>query len=165
MKKLRLLLTEVCNRRCAGCCNKDWGLETLPVCESYEGFSEFLLTGGEPLLVYELVRDTVAKIREQSRSPIYLYTGMSKDFMLFEMVLNIVDGITLTLHTKRDVSSFIGLNLAIKDCCAGKIMRLNVFDGIDLTGIDLSLWKVKDHIHWIKDCPLPEGEVFMRIAM
>jgi len=161
--KLRLILTKVCNRRCAGCCNKDWDLDSLPVCDSYEGFSEFLLTGGEPLLFPEIVFKTVKAIRKQSQSPIYLYTAYSKNILLFNAMLQLVDGITLTLHSKSDIYHFSLLNQLLENCCDGKNMRLNVFDGIDLTGINLSRWKVKDHITWIKDCPLPEGEVFMRI--
>ena len=43
-----------------------------------------------------------------------------------------------------------------------KSLRLKVFKGVDVSGIDLSLWDVKDNIEWIKDCPLPEDEVLMR---
>jgi hypothetical protein len=42
-------------------------------------------------------------------------------------------------------------------------MRLNVFKGVDLTGVDVTHWKVRTDIEWVKDCPLPEGEVFMRL--
>jgi hypothetical protein len=121
------------------------------------------LTGGEPLLFPEIVFKTVKAIRKQSQSPIYLYTAYSKNILLFNAMLQLVDGITLTLHSKSDIYYFSLLNQLLENCCDGKNMRLNVFDGIDLTGINLSRWKVKDHITWIKDCPLPEGEVFMRI--
>jgi len=39
---------------------------------------------------------------------------------------------------------------------------LNVFKGISLDGIDLSLWKVKENMTWIRDCPLPDNEEFLR---
>ena len=45
-------------------------------------------------------------------------------------------------------------------------MRLNLFDNIKAMlpqDIDLSKWQVKD-MEWIKDCPVPKGEDFRRIA-
>ena len=33
--KLRLILFEKCNRNCAGCCNKDANIPTLPVIDNY----------------------------------------------------------------------------------------------------------------------------------
>jgi molybdenum cofactor biosynthesis enzyme MoaA len=53
VKKLRLLVTERCARSCSGCCNHDWDLAALPTCESYAGYDEVLLTGGEPMLYPE----------------------------------------------------------------------------------------------------------------
>jgi hypothetical protein len=44
----------------------------------------------------------------------------------------------------------------------GKSLRLNVFKGVSLAELNLSCWKVKPNIKWIKNCPLPEDEVFMR---
>jgi molybdenum cofactor biosynthesis enzyme MoaA len=44
MKKLRLLVTSECNRSCSGCCNKEWDLDKLPVCESYKDYDEIYLT-------------------------------------------------------------------------------------------------------------------------
>jgi hypothetical protein len=48
---------------------------------------------------------------------------------------------------------------------AGRGMRLNVFEGVTIPeDTDLSLWKVKEQMVWIKDCPLPQDEVFMRLS-
>ena len=48
--KLRLLVTEECNRHCPGCCNNNWDLKSLSVCKSYRDYEQILITGGEPLL-------------------------------------------------------------------------------------------------------------------
>ena len=160
--KLRLLLTKVCNRRCRGCCNKDWNLDALPVCTNYSAFNEFLLTGGEPLLYPQLVKKVVADIRRQSSFPIYMYTAMSSNRNLFFDILNVLDGITLTLHGRKDLEPFKRINEGIRSWL-GKKLRLNVFKGIPLTGLDLSCWKVKPNMYWVKNAPLPDDEVFMRL--
>ena len=72
---------------------------------------------------------------------------------------------TLTLHGQEDVEDFKFLNgMILKGgrLIGNKSLRLNVFKGVDLTGIDLSRWQVKPDIEWIKDCPLPGDEVLKR---
>lgn len=163
--KLRLLLTEECNRSCKGCCNKGWDLSSIPVCISYEGFEEILITGGEPLIKPGLLFATIINIRMVTDTPIYIYTAYREDPARLWRFLSLVDGITLTLHTKKDVAAFKELNdMVIRYLPAGsKSLRLNVFKGIELTGIDTSRWIVKKDMVWIKDCPLPENEEFMRV--
>ncbi len=164
MKKLRLLLFEECDRRCPGCCNKDWDLNKLPVVRSYKGYDIISLTGGEPLLLPLLVKNTIIKIRRETNALIYLYTTRTAPITDFLHMLYHVDGICVTLHEQTDVPPFLVLNdelyFALPD---GKSMRLNIFKGIDIGKNDISKWKVKRDIEWIKNCPLPEDEVFMRL--
>ncbi len=42
-KKLRLLLFEECTRSCPGCCNRDWDLQSLPVCRDYSPYQLIML--------------------------------------------------------------------------------------------------------------------------
>lgn len=163
--KLRLLLLEKCNRTCKGCCNKEYDLHALPVCHDFSGYSEVLLTGGEPLLVPEVIRSTVDRIRLQNpTAPIILYTAWRENASELIDMLAIVDGITLTLHTRKDVEPFLRLNKLLRfHGWSGKSLRLNVFRGISLGDADVSAWSVKSGITWIKDLHLPEGEVFMRL--
>jgi len=164
IKKLRLLLFSECDRSCRGCCNKDWDLTALPECTDYTGYDEIILTGGEPLLRPDLVRRTIHEILAQTEAPIYLYTAKVNGPAIFERILALLDGVTLTLHSRKDVKEFKILNnYLLQTQLPGKSLRLNVFAGISLTGIDLSLWTVKKNIKWIKDCPLPVEEVFMRL--
>lgn len=164
IKKLRLLLFSECDRSCLGCCNKDWDLTVLPECTDYSGYDEIILTGGEPLLHPDLVYRTIHEIHAQTEALIYLYTAKVNEPSVFIKTLNIVDGITLTLHSRKDVELFKVLNgLLLQTQLPNKSLRLNVFSGISLTGTDLSLWTVKKNIKWIKDCPLPVEEVFMRL--
>jgi len=158
--KLRLLLFEKCNRNCPGCCNKDWNLKDLPIVESYKKYDEILLTGGEPLLNPVLIGQTVQDIKNQNRNAkIFLYTAKVDELNDITYVMRWVDGVTITLHDQSDVkpfkefNNFIQLLKSYPDLFS---LRLNIFKGIDVSDVDLSLWKVKKDKEWIKDCPLPK---------
>jgi hypothetical protein len=163
--KLRLLLHSQCNRSCEGCCNKDWDLKNLPIVTSYKGYEKILITGGEPLLTPSLLFLTIESIQEENPSAkIYLYTANVARADLIFAFLAILDGVTVTLHEQQDVFDFVKLNdLLLGQGIINKSLRLNVFKGINISYGNLSLWKVKNDIEWIKDCPLPRDEVFMRL--
>ena len=79
--------------------------------------------------------------------------------------LPFLDGITLTLHEQRDVKPFIRFNNELlKYKPITKSYRLNIFKGVDISGIDLSIWKVKENIEWVKNCPLPKNEDFKKLG-
>lgn len=165
MRKLRLLVTPECNRTCPGCCNNDWDLEALPVCTDYTGYDEILLTGGEPMLELKRVLDITRAIKDVSDAKVYLYTAKSKRAISVITALAWLDGITLTLHEQTDVAGFVKLTTMLESYpvfLKDKSLRLNVFDNVDMTGIDTSLWNVKDDIVWVPECPLPVHEEFMR---
>ncbi len=169
MKKLRLLLFEDCDRSCEGCCNKQWDLDKVPVAEYYTGYDEVLLTGGEPMLSPVMVVSTALLVRRQNPTcKIYMYTAKSKRALDIIAMLNVLDGITLTLHTQEDLFGFMKLNdwlCMMRETLRDKSFRLNVFKGVvvDHHHIDLSMWSVKDDIEWIEDCPLPTNEEFRRV--
>lgn len=162
--KLRLLITEKCNRSCDGCCNKDWDLKSLPIIDSFSEYSEVMITGGEPMLMPELIIDTVTQIRRENiLAPIYVYTAKVDELWQAAYILSITNGLTVTLHEQKDVVPFMAFQSIIKDYINFKSMRLNVFKGIDIQYVDTTGWKVKKNITWIKNCPLPNGEVIGRI--
>ena len=162
-KNLRLLLFSECDRRCKGCCNKDWNLDALPVCTSFTGYDLIMLTGGEPMLKPKLIKSTAKAIRAQTNAPIIVYTAKTSKPDGFIDVLRNVDGVTLTLHTQGDVAGFYRLNEKLLTArLEPKSLRLNVFKGIK---VDVPIyWQVKNNIEWIANCPLPSNEVFMRLA-
>ncbi len=164
MKKLRLLLFEECPRSCKGCCNKDWDLGVLPIVKTFEGYDEIILTGGEPMLRPQLVITVAQSIKQSNPSAaVYMYTACLESFFHTHAVLEHLDGMTVTLHEQKDVEGFEVLNKMMLNHLKKLSLRLNVFKGVNITGIDTSSWKVKDDIEWIKDCPLPEDEEFMRL--
>jgi len=161
--KLRLLLTEKCSRRCKGCCNKDWDLNILPVCESFDGYKEVLITGGEPMLYVDRIIDVWMKCKiTDSNIKVYMYTAYISHPNLLN-ILCFLDGMTITIHTKKDIKNFIILDnylsiLKIPD----KSMRLRVFKGIKLPQLKYKNWKIKKDLVWEKNCPLPDGEEFKK---
>lgn len=165
MNKLRLVMFEQCNRSCEGCCNNDWDLNGLDVCDSFEGYDMIMLTGGEPMLKPDLVIETAERIRQNSMAKIILYTAKSRRALDLIAVMHWLDGLTLTLHEQYDVEAFIQLNKLIQRSPSlfCKDLRLNVFSNVDIDGLNTRFWQVKDGIEWIKDCPLPEGEVIQRL--
>ncbi|MCP4900901.1 MAG: radical SAM protein [bacterium] len=160
--KLRLLLTETCNRSCDGCCNKDWDLSALPVCEDFTPYDMIILTGGEPMLFPLQVKETIRQIRQQTPAPIVLYTARPTQELAAMLLTGALNGVTLTLHKQRDIKPFQNLREALG--MGSPTLRLNVFAGISLHGVETSGWKVRAGMKWIKDCPLPDDEVFMRLA-
>lgn len=170
-KKLRLLVTPDCNRTCAGCCNKDWDLNKLQTCTDFHGYSEIMLTGGEPSLVIDKVEKILIAINKQNpKAYVYIYTAKPEIAYLDMIADGLLTGITLTLHTMRDIAPFVIFNehLEVRDFYANiKIasFRLNVFKSVRFKahGIIADMWVIKDNIEWIKDCPLPKDEVFMKI--
>jgi len=132
----------------------------LPICEDYTGYDQILLTGGEPMLAPDLIERVISDIHKQTECPIYLYTAYVRDVPAVLRILHQLDGLTLTLHEQSDVEPWLELDKVVP--WTTKSLRLNVFEGVDLSAYDTWRWDVKDHIQWIPDCPLPEGEVFMR---
>lgn len=165
-KKLRLLTTKTCNRSCPGCCNKEWNLDELPVCTSYEGYKEVILTGGEPLLFPGKCMSIIMDVKmENPDALIYMYSAKMDDPKLIRDMLRYLDGICLTIHEYKDGVDFVNLDWYLRTNSAFKMrdksLRLNVFkDTFQLRY--MNDWVIRPDIEWIKNCPLPQDEVFMR---
>lgn len=167
-RTLRLIYTPICNRNCAGCCNKDFDLPNLPRPTHFD-YDEIFITGGEPLLFYDEVVGFIKALRLITKAKIYLYTAhiaCGSAMALVDMI-KITDGITLTLHEERDWGYFLQFEFATKDnpeYFEGKSLRLNIFKEVnpDLTKISPK-WRVKSDIEWIENCPLPTNEVLMKV--
>jgi pyruvate-formate lyase-activating enzyme len=170
MSNLRLLLWNECNRRCRGCCNKDWDLDNLPIVQSFSGYDMIMLTGGEVMLYPEKVEAVVAAIRCATDVQIIVYTAKSDPAKALLDVLERADGLTLTLHAQKDVKPFAAFQDALEDALRynhklqNKSLRLNVFKGVDITGVSVRGWKLQRDMVWVKNCPLPKNEVFMRLS-
>lgn len=166
MKKLRVLFTDICNRDCEGCCNKDWDLDALEEAVDYNPFDEIYITGGEPMLYAHKLLNLIDEIQMQvglSRT-IYVHTAKVDNLQAAFDVLSRVNGMTVTLHEQSDVEHLLNFDAFLRNRLKDtKSLRLNIFKGVKIDTSKLNLnWKIKDNIEWIKDCPLPKDEVFMR---
>jgi len=156
--KARVIVTYKCPRNCEGCCNKDWAHEPAKPIQHFN-YEMVMLTGGEPLLFPDKIIELTHQIKSNGGGRIVLYTAMMDGLL---DVLPYVDGVTLTLHDHSAVDEF---NLwAFKHdkelWNSGKSLRLNVFreaeEGKEI--FNSGVFKIKNNIEWLKDCPLPEGE-------
>jgi organic radical activating enzyme len=172
-KKLRLLLVEECNRRCKGCVNTMHDLDILPVVKSFKGYNEIILTGGEPMMYPALIVQTIQKIRKQNLNcKVYLNTAKVDEVRDILRVWGFLDGITVTLHVDKDFKTFQDTVKWMESyrITRSKISkRLNVVSDVltrmsweQIRWLKKSGWQIKSKM-WMDDCPLPEGEVFMRL--
>ena len=164
MDKLRLVLFPECNRNCEGCCNKDWDVTNLPIAESYKDYKVIMLTGGEPMLRPELIKKVCQDIRSENKDcKIILYTAKTEGLIY---MIQYLDGLTLTLHSPDDFHKFYVLdnqmsNLRHMDDFS---LRVNVFKEAGVIDQRLNCnWRIKPDMEWIDNCPLPDGEVLMRL--
>ena len=160
--KLRLLFDKKCNRNCPGCCNKGYDLDNLPIELDFKGYELIMITGGEPMMLPARLTRAIESIRRLTLTPIVVYTAKVDDWRATNWILDIVDGLTVTLHNQDDVVPFMVFHTFMNRYKQPKSLRLNVMEGVELPKpLKLGgLWQVKEDIKWQKHCPLPEDEVF-----
>ena len=172
-QKLRLLVTNKCTRNCAGCCNNDVKPSGAIYIEDLKKidwtiYEKILITGGEPLLFPKQTRDLILSIKKQDpASQITLYTAIFPVICWDDMVtiFENLDGVTFTIHDVDGIRSFIRLNkfwLDRPELNTKISKRLNIFCDVPLFPLNCYGWDVK-FIEWIKNCPLPEDEIFLRL--
>ncbi|MDR2541788.1 MAG: radical SAM protein [Candidatus Peribacteria bacterium] len=175
MKKLRLLVTPECPNSCPLCCNKQINLDGLPIASSFT-YEEIIITGGEPVLYYLKVAALIKTIRETehytgNRAKIYLQTAVYPsdlyvDRLYYIMFNSSLDGIALTVHSKEAIPYLQKLQNRIlnrRDQGKNLSLKLISFKGRDFSAEDYPNWSIKNNVEWLEDCPLPSGEVFMRL--
>jgi len=164
----RVLLWDTCNRNCDGCCNKEWNLDALPKVglSDLSKYSDIILTGGEPMLNPTKLFMIATQIKGLYPSKRLLLYTAKIDSVMFDAICRVIDGVTVTLHEPKDVLQFEtwGINRYTNKAIS---KRLNVFEDVLLTQSQVNKyqmdgWKLKLGIKWIKNCPLPTNEVFVR---
>ena len=115
MKKLRLLVTQECNRTCDGCCNKQFNLNNLPTITNPDHYNQYdiiMITGGEPMLfsnkIYHFIKTLKTQLKYKGK--IILYTAKIDNLLAMSKLLLYLDGITITLHNQYDVRDFLSLD-------------------------------------------------------
>lgn len=169
--KLRLLVTSHCNRSCPGCCNKDWDIKGLPQISVADAakYSEIMITGGEPLLYPEKVNALMlALIKINPSVKIFIYTANIRELASGNTLdSSLFSGIHVTLHediTKHELQLLKYMQERYPITFKTKSMRLQIFPDIKRKiSIMPKLWKRITFNPWIKNCPLPIDEDFMKL--
>lgn len=170
-KTARILITTKCNRSCPGCANEKFvGSEHMHIMgdiSEVSAYDEIILSGGEPMLVPELLMDTIKQIKNISDAPIFLYSSTVKVYdSTVSQILNSIDGLTYTLHYEctdndikmlKDLSFVLGLT---KNLNARLLIDSRLYKKYDFNNISLENWNVVKKLEWLDDgdCPLPEHE-------
>jgi len=164
----RLLVTLDCPRNCDYCVNKlPWPEDTLKVIDSVHpllGYKEVLLTGGEPMLYPGVVLGVTRALKEQNpKQKVYLYTARYDP--RFKRIMEVIDGVTYTLHentTVEDVEDFNAAQLDIVLASAeNKSNRLSLAPNITWAiNIAPYIWRNIKIKRWrtIEDGALPPQE-------
>lgn len=176
-KKLRLLVTKVCNRKCPGCCNKDWDLSAIPKIGLIEmlDYEEIMITGGEPMLYPNLIKNLTSAIKFINPDcKVFIYTAhleaVSNAFIKLneDSHLKNVDGFHLTIHEDAGPVENAALYRIqqFPRIFEGKSMRLQVFPDVTQSlQIRPSFWQRITFNPWIKNCPLPIDEDFCQLSV
>jgi hypothetical protein len=159
LPSLRLIVTELCNRRCAYCANNGYeNIETIQFNE-IKNYGEVVLTGGEPFLK----PDVVSKIVQEHYQTLdlYLYTQMIPS-QLYESVLLQLNGVTVTIHDESAAhlidyyENFItAYGHENPDCN----WRLCLMPGVYDMPYTPSLWSEVRKVEILDYCPYPEDEL------
>jgi len=143
-----------------------------------EGTEMVLITGGEPMLKPRHVLDVAYQVQDHDPGiKIIVYTAgplLSQHGYQYNLIVNwenvakVVDGFTYTLHEPDDALAFCDMvNTGVFDPDRHSL-RLNVFENVtpgdfpEKVSSDLLRWDIRWGYVWMKDCPLPKNEVFMR---
>ena len=165
--KARVVVTLDCSRQCPDCCNHTGILafgKKITDIEQLLGYEEIIITGGEPILIYDKVEAFIKMLRsKQYEGEIYLYSALYRSWA-YEKLLPLVDGLHFTLHAEardQDIIELKALSKVIADF-EGKSFRLSIdnrlYDKYDFSNINFSHWSVIRKLQWLKECPLPAGE-------
>lgn len=161
--KVRLLFTDDCNRKCKGCCNRNWTGEP-PIGLTWQEvreFDEIYITGGEPMLYPKKLKKLIKKLKTKTNK-IFLYTAMPYPKKIFIDIMSFLDGASVTLHTSKDYFNFYCAQYYATPF-EGKSMRLNDFTNKKIKFTNGAEWHHRP-MTWIIDAPLPDGEIFAKLV-
>jgi len=175
MKKntARVIVTDKCSRDCSYCVNKQrggsmfWNAHPLTDVQKLLDFEMILITGGEPLLVYDRVISLLIEIRAREEDiPVILYASRNLiDYPTWHRLFKFIDGVTWTVHDEkddlvheRDKQDLIDFQMNAR-IYTDKSFRLNLAPSlVDIYPIIPMVWDQIKIKTWLGDCPLPDNE-------
>lgn len=172
MKKARIVVTLECNRDCENCCNKEGVFNQHKILGNITDvldYDEIIITGGEPMLIWDRVYNLIVFIRDAGYcGRIYLYSALYNWHLerAYSLILDIIDGLCFTVHNEakdREIMELKELSeSSMLEDNKNKSLRLHIdsrlYDSYDFSNIDFSNWTVVRKLKWLENCPLPENE-------
>lgn len=117
------------------------------------GYKEIVITGGEPFLYPRKLLKFIKQLKKVNRyCNVYIHTACLH-LGDYEKILNLVDGITVTLHAEASDDDICDLKYMSEYLYGEMIdMRLlidsNVYDRYDLRNIKMETWNVVRKLEW-----------------
>ena len=163
----RIIVTLQCNRDCDYCVNKQPGIldQAIPLTSIFQlrGYTEICLTGGEPLLLDGAVLENFINMlyTYYPIQAVYLYTSYAPTVGKLSHIIDIISGITFTLHSDIDLlelGNFYRLQADLYNRPGGS-HRLKIHEGIT-TAISIipSVWRDIQLFNPQQVCQVPEHE-------
>lgn len=161
----RIAITTKCNLNCSYCCmkydhikksfNNIKGLHEILDISRFESFG---VTGGEPLMLFGKLVETLGHLRELGK-PIYLYTnGLLLDFSKLFQLKGLIDGINIGLHKVdyQQLTQYVIFNSVIP-------MRIMVWEGnVDQKLLNFFKRHKLQYRAWVMDeCDIPNEERYL----
>jgi len=111
---LHLLVTELCDRNCEYCCNKEYDIANLPHVteEELKSVNELCITGGEPF-TYSNPCNIAKKYREKypniERVIVYTNALELRSYLLSGGKIHDIDGLSVSIKHMGDRDAFLWL--------------------------------------------------------
>lgn len=168
----RLIVTYDCDRNCPGCCNKSGLVNAREIysVNALGGHKEVVITGGEPFLYPRKLLKFIKQLKKANRNcKVYIYTACLH-LEDYDKILNLVDGITVTLHAEATNEDIRSLKYMSEHLWGEMIdMRLfidtRVYDRYDLRNIRLQTWDVVRKLEWKEDCKPADNEELLYLQI
>ncbi len=137
VKRIHLLVTDLCSRNCPNCCNKCYSLNDIPVVTDEElSKAEWLfLTGGEP---FEFCNVGALAKHYKTHYPniknIIVYGNMREFFQyLSKGSLDYIDGVSLSIKSLKDLSVWnYNVSLILDNDRFKKLVNNRVYNFVNL---------------------------------
>lgn len=171
LRTARVVVTWRCKRECRYCVNHSEKIRALVrkvnvKAVNWRQYDQVLITGGEPLLVPDVVHGLIDRVRNQTSVPdIYMYTALWTEFS-WDIVQKI-DGTNYTVHRPVDKNSLRRAQIDLSLLHERNSNRLMLDpDIVDDLKIRPTLWKEIRIKRWRPEdeCVLPDNEELLDIT-
>lgn len=175
--KARILITEICNRNCYGCCNTYSTIMSQAqyindLTELPQELEEIIITGGEPMLFPKKTQRIVEELRNRyPSSKLYLYSAFYHKNL--KNIIPTLDGLHYTIHQGAKEKDLILLDelqellQKNQESWNDKSFRLFIDDRVDLpiriipnvwTQVRIDKWLTEQELLDKQPNGLPPGE-------